>query len=67
MREGERSLQIDDTDAERDKTRRALRQQVDHPYITRQYIQAPRRLVADPCKQRADSATEEGGACDRDE
>jgi hypothetical protein len=60
-------LQIDDTDAEKDKTRRALRQQVDHPYITRQHIQAPRRLAVDPSKPLSDSPAEEGGACDRDD
>ncbi len=57
----------DDFDEERDEKRRALRKKVGHPYITRQYIQAPQRLVADPPEPRDDPPAEEGGACDRDD
>jgi len=56
-----------DSEEEREKRRRRLREEVGHPYITRQYIKAPPRAPDARSDKRGDQGGQEGCACDRDD
>ncbi|MFT5090857.1 MAG: acyl-coenzyme A synthetase/AMP-(fatty) acid ligase [Candidatus Latescibacterota bacterium] len=56
-----------DSEEEREQKRRRLRKQVGHPYITRQYIEVPKRLPDTRSDKRVDPGGQEDRACDCDD